>query len=80
MANEEEYQAYRLDVKRRLNIPFKRKENEEKKLERALMYVDSRTNPLPPLEQRIQILDKQYRFLEDEYKKIVQRLENESEL
>ncbi|XP_032673414.1 histone acetyltransferase type B catalytic subunit [Odontomachus brunneus] len=80
IANEEEYRAYRLDVKGRLNIPYKRKENEEKKLERALMYVDKRANPLPPLEQRIQLLDKEYRFLEEEYKRVIQRLEDAPEL
>lgn len=80
VANEEEYRAYRLDVKGRLNIPYKRKENEEKKLERALMYVDKRANPLPPLEQRIQLLDKEYRFLEEEYKRVIQRLEDAPEL
>lgn len=80
MANEEEYRAYRLDVKGRLNIPFKRKENDEKKLERALMYVEACANPLPPLDQRIKILDQQYRLLEEEYKKTVQRMEDTSEL
>lgn len=79
IVNKEEYRAYRLDVKGRLNIPFKRKENEEKKLERALM-LSSCANPLPPLEQRIQLLDQQYQLLEEEYRRIVQRMQDAPEL
>lgn len=84
VANVEEYRAYRLDVKNRLNIPFKRKQNEEAKIERALRNEDKRTytsdNGLPSEEQRKEILEKEYRFLEDEYKTVIKRLEYATDL
>ncbi|XP_012224331.1 histone acetyltransferase type B catalytic subunit [Linepithema humile] len=79
VANPEEYQAYRIDVKKRLNIPFKRKQNEELKIERALKNVNKGTytkeNGLPSDEQRKEILQQEYEFLEEEYKMVVKRLE-----
>lgn len=83
--NPEEYRAYRIDVKKRLNIPFKRKQNEELKIERALKNADKKTytngnNGLPTDEQRKEILEKEYRFLEEEYKAIVKRIEYAPEL
>ncbi|KAM0726479.1 Histone acetyltransferase type B catalytic subunit [Formica fusca] len=84
VANAEEYRAYRLDVKNRLNIPFKRKQNEEAKIERALKNEDKGTfthdNGLPSEEQRKEILEKEYRLLEDEYKTIIKRLEYATDL
>ncbi|XP_029165427.1 histone acetyltransferase type B catalytic subunit [Nylanderia fulva] len=84
LANPEEYRAYRLNVKNRLNIPFKRKQNEEAKIERALRNEDKGTythdNGLPSEEQRKEILEKEYRTLEDEYKTIIKRLEYSTEL
>jgi histone acetyltransferase 1 len=74
--NEYEYLNYRLDVKKRLNIPFKREENNLKKLEAALKTNDKRPGvSLPIHEQRIQILDKEYRALEEQYKKVIKRLD-----
>jgi len=71
-----EYRKYRIDVKKRLNIPFKRRENEERKIERALKDVDKKTytNGLPSLEQRIEILEKEYQLVEEEYKAVIERL------
>lgn len=81
LANEQEYRKYRLDVKRRLNIPYRREQNDLIKLECALKNIDKRTNiTLPSLEQRIQTLDKEYKSLEEEYKKVIKRLENAEEL
>ncbi|XP_070162277.1 histone acetyltransferase type B catalytic subunit [Polyergus mexicanus] len=84
VANAEEYRAYRLDVKNRLNIPFKRKQNEEAKIESALKNEDKGTfthdNGLPSEEQRKEILEKEYRLLEDEYKTIIKRLEYATDL
>lgn len=85
VANPEEYRAYRIDVKKRLNIPFKRKQNEELKIERALKNsADKSTytncNGLPSDEQRKEILEKEYRLLEEEYKMVIKRLEYASEL
>ncbi|XP_034942958.1 histone acetyltransferase type B catalytic subunit [Chelonus insularis] len=80
-SNEEEYRNYRLDVKKRLNIPYKREEQDLKKLESALKNLsDKKPNSsanvaIPPLAVRIQTLEKEYRTLEEEYKKVIQRLE-----
>ncbi|XP_076666811.1 histone acetyltransferase 1 [Andrena cerasifolii] len=81
VTNEQEYREYRLNVKRRLNIPYRREQNDIKKLECALRNVDKRANiTLPTSEQRIQSLEKEYRSLEDEYKKVIKRLEDAEEL
>lgn len=71
-SNEEKYREYRLDVKKRLNIPYKRG-LDMKKLESVGNV------PLPQNEQRIQSLEKEYRLLEDDYKKVVRRLDETSE-
>lgn len=83
VANADEYRAYRIDVKKRLNIPFKRKQNEELKIERALKNAADKStytngNGLPSDEQRKEILEKEYRFLEEEYKMVIKRLEYDS--
>lgn len=81
ISNEQEYRDYRLDVKRRLNIPYKREQNDIKKLELALKSLNKRSNVSLPLpEQRIKVLEKAYRLLEEDYKKVVKRLEDETEL
>lgn len=85
VADAEEYRAYRIDVKKRLNIPFKRKQNEELKIERALKNTGDKStctngNGLPSDEQRKEILEKEYRILEEEYKMVIKRLEYASEL
>lgn len=81
LSNEQEYREYRLDIKRRLNIPYKREQNDLKKLECALKNVDKRANvTVPTSEQRIQTLEKEYRCLEEEYKKVIKRLEDAEEL
>ncbi|KAG5320608.1 HAT1 acetyltransferase, partial [Acromyrmex charruanus] len=85
VADAEEYRAYRIDVKKRLNIPFKRKQNEEMKIERALKNTGDKStytngNGLPSDEQRKEILEKEYRILEEEYKMVINRLECASEL
>lgn len=76
VSNEQEYQTYRLDVKRRLNVPYQREQKNFKKLQRVLKSVEgSGVIDGPSSEQRMQILDKQYRLLEEDYKKVIQRME-----
>lgn len=80
LSNEFDYRDYRLDVKKRLNIPYKREQNDLKKLEAALKTNDKRPGvSLPIQEQRIQILEKEYRALEEEYKKVIKRLDKISD-
>lgn len=73
LSNEQEYRDYRLDVKKRLNSPYKRGLQDMKRLE-SLGSV-----AIPPPEQRIQSLEKEYRSLEEDYKKVIRRLEETSE-
>ncbi|XP_076659519.1 histone acetyltransferase 1 [Halictus rubicundus] len=81
LSNENEYREYRLDVKKRLNIPYKREQNDLRKLECALKNIDKKSNiTLPTSEQRLQTLEKEYRSLEEEYKKVIKRLEDAEEL
>nr|XP_033337174.1 histone acetyltransferase type B catalytic subunit isoform X2 [Megalopta genalis] len=81
LSNENEYREYRLDVKKRLNIPYKREQNDLRKLECALKNIGKKSNyTLPTSEQRLQTLEKEYRSLEEEYKKVIKRLEDADEL
>lgn len=80
LGNDRDYREYRLDVKRRLNIPYKREQNDLRKLESALKQLDQCSGvTLPSAEQRMQTLDKEYRALEEEYRKVVKRLEEDCE-
>ena len=105
ISNETDYRNYRLDVKRRLNIPYKREQNDMNKLEAALRGGSSGGSSgggsggssgaggsgsssnndkrlgivLPKQEERIQLLEKEYRTLEEEYKKVIKRLDKEFE-
>ncbi|XP_046480179.1 histone acetyltransferase type B catalytic subunit [Neodiprion pinetum] len=76
VSDKQEYQQYRLDIKRRLNVPYQREQKNFKKLQRALKPMEGSTvidGPAP--EQRMQILEKQYRLLEEDYKKVIDRIE-----
>ena len=80
VTNEREYRDYRLNVKKRLNVPYKREQNDVKKLEAALKKLTKQGNmTLPAVEQRIQLLEKEYNSLEEEYKKVIKRIQESSE-
>ncbi|XP_058803109.1 histone acetyltransferase type B catalytic subunit [Phymastichus coffea] len=78
MSDEKDYLEYRLDVKRRLNIPYKKGDNDIKKVEAVFKTIDkSKVNI--PLQDRIKFLEKEYHNLEKEYKKVIKRLETASD-
>lgn len=81
LSNEEEYRQYRLTVKNRLNIPYKREQRDMEKLQNALKAMDKKSTSISLLadEPRIQALENEYRQLEEQYKKIVERLQKYSE-
>ncbi|KAH0539522.1 histone acetyltransferase type B catalytic subunit [Cotesia glomerata] len=82
LSNENEYRDYRLEVKKRLNVPYKRERRDLKKLESVVKSLDKKETSnviLLPNEQRIQALEKEYRALEEEYKKVIKRLDETSE-
>ncbi|KAI4484376.1 hypothetical protein M0802_013103 [Mischocyttarus mexicanus] len=79
ISNEQEYREYRLIVKKRLNIPYKREQNDIKKLELVFKNLNKCPNiTLPPAEERMKILDKLYHSLEEDYKKVVKRLKEDA--
>nr|CAG4634801.1 EOG090X06NC [Alona affinis] len=75
VANADEYRAYRLEVKRRLNIPYQKEASDYKKLQKALNPEELRsTLSTSTKEQRIENLEKQYQLLESEYRHTLERL------
>lgn len=77
--NEEEYRAYRLDVKNRLNVPFQREKLDLEKLQKNLSpeELKAAANQIPR-EQRMEQLDHSYAELEEKYRHIIERLILES--
>ncbi|XP_051155616.1 histone acetyltransferase type B catalytic subunit [Leptopilina boulardi] len=73
-SDESEYRCYRLDVKRRLNIPLKREQHGLKK-ESSVKLTDANRILSEP-EYCMEILEKEYRLLEEEYDKVIKRMEN----
>nr|CAG4648667.1 EOG090X06NC [Polyphemus pediculus] len=75
LADVQEYREYRLDVKRRLNIPYQKEASDFKKLQKALNPEELRsTLSTSTKEQRIESLEKQYQQLENEYRHVLERL------
>nr|CAG4641713.1 EOG090X06NC [Eurycercus lamellatus] len=75
LADLADYRAYRLDVKRRLNIPYQKEASDYKKLQKALNPEELRsTLSTSTKEQRIENLEKQYQMLENEYRHTLERL------
>ncbi|KAF8766361.1 Histone acetyltransferase type B catalytic like protein [Argiope bruennichi] len=74
----DEYRAYRLDVKNRLNIPFQREKLDLEKLQKNLTpdELKAAANPIPR-EQRIEQLDHMYTELEEKYRYVLDRLKEE---
>ncbi|XP_049808732.1 histone acetyltransferase type B catalytic subunit [Schistocerca nitens] len=76
--NPDEYKQYRLEVKRRLNIPYQKGQDEYKKIQK--FFNDTENNDenssIVPLtdEQRMENLDREYQELENQYRQILQRL------
>ncbi|CAE1300785.1 HAT1 [Acanthosepion pharaonis] len=78
--NEEQFRAYRLDVKRRLNLPFHKNGRDFKKLENILHPEElSATMPNMTTEQRHLFLEKQFQELLEIYQHIVKRLDDSNE-
>ncbi|GLG96560.1 Histone acetyltransferase type B catalytic subunit [Gryllus bimaculatus] len=73
--NEADYKQYRLDVKKRLNIPYQKEKADLKKLEKVLKgpefsAVLSFDNP----DVRMDTLEREFRELETQYRRILDRL------
>jgi len=73
--NNQQYRAYRLDVKRRLNIPFQKNSRDFRKLQSALNVTElSATMNGFSTEQRMEFLDKQFNDCVSEYQLVLARL------
>ncbi|CAG2169824.1 unnamed protein product [Oppiella nova] len=78
-SNADEYKAFRLGVKQRLNAPNQKQILDYQKLEKLKKFPEQelafiRQTTIPALEVRLDLLDKQYKELEEEYQHIVERL------
>nr|CAG4646276.1 EOG090X06NC [Macrothrix elegans] len=73
--DQDEYRTYRLEIKRRLNIPFQKETLDLKKLHKTLNPDEFRsTISVASREQRIESLEKQYQLLESDYRQVLKRL------
>lgn len=74
--DEEDYRAYRLDVKRRLNAVHYKQINDIKKMEKANVDTEWLRARLPTPMQRIEQLNEEYQQVEGAYKQILEKLRN----
>jgi len=72
----EDYRSYRVDVKRRLNIPYEKEKHQLDKLSKALKPEEftAATINITNREQRLENLHRQYVELEDHYRYILNRV------
>ncbi|XP_065309933.2 histone acetyltransferase type B catalytic subunit isoform X1 [Dermacentor albipictus] len=74
-ANASQYKAYRLEVKNRLNAPYQKQKTDVEKLQRTMSPEEFRaTLQCLNAENRIEQLESQYRDLEMEYRRTIERL------
>jgi len=71
-----EFKAYRIDIKKRLNIPFQKEANQLEKLKKALNAEEfaAATINITNREQRLENLQAQFNELTDHYKQILERV------
>lgn len=73
-ADKAQYQSYRLDVKKRLNVPFQKEVASLKKLQSKMNSSELQAAlNLTSSEKRIERLDQDYKKLEEEYRRILDR-------
>ncbi|XP_063694896.1 histone acetyltransferase type B catalytic subunit-like [Bolinopsis microptera] len=71
----EEYKKYRLEVKRRLNIPFQKEKKSLQKLEKFLQPQEyEAVLQSKSVDNQHEFLEKSYRDVELEYRKVIERL------
>eukprot|EP00794_Sanderia_malayensis_P003757 gene3757-4279_t len=74
-ADAEEYRNYRLDVKQRLNIPFQKEARDMKKLQNNLSSEEIHEALKDTInEERLQRLDEGFKELEQNYRRVIDRL------
>ncbi|KAJ9589576.1 hypothetical protein L9F63_017214 [Diploptera punctata] len=71
----EQYRRYRLYVKNRLNVPYQKEQQDLKRLRDRLKDQDVQAAlTFENIDQRLESLDREYRELEDQYQRVLQRL------
>lgn len=76
LANKEEYKNYKLDVKKRLNIPYQKEQSQLSKLQKLLKpqeFAAAMVN-ITNKEQRLENLEKQFIELETHYKTVLEKV------
>jgi histone acetyltransferase 1 len=72
----QQYKDYRIDVKRRLNVPYQKEQSQLAKLQKALKpeeFAAAMVN-ITNREQRLEILSKQFQELETHYKQVLEKV------
>ncbi|XP_071451696.1 histone acetyltransferase type B catalytic subunit [Hetaerina americana] len=78
--NEEEYKAYRLEIKNRLNAPFVKEQKTALKVQKLMESPEAAARSFLSEEERIQSLVKLYNDLEEQYLRVVARLDREGKV
>ena len=76
LANTEEYKGYKLDVEKRLNIPYQKEQSQLSKLQKLLKpqeFAAAMVN-ITNKEQRLENLEKQFSELESHYKSVLEKV------
>ncbi|CAH3154645.1 unnamed protein product [Pocillopora meandrina] len=75
LSNAEDYKSYRLEVKKRLNVPFQKEKADMEKLKLILKPEElSATVNMQTPQERMQHLEQLYQELESHYKKTLERI------
>jgi len=76
LADQEAYKSYKMDVKKRLNIPYRKEQSQLAKLQKLLKpqeFAAAMVN-ITNKEQRLEILEKQFTELETHYKSVLEKV------
>ena len=76
LADQEQYKSYVMDVKKRLNIPYRKEQSQLSKLQKLLKPQEfaAATANITNKEQRLEILEKQFTELEKHYKSVLEKV------
>jgi len=76
LSDADQYKNYRIDVKKRLNIPYQKEQSQLAKLQKALKPEEfaAAMVSITNREQRMEILSKQFTELETHYKQVLEKV------
>ncbi|XP_055639212.1 histone acetyltransferase type B catalytic subunit [Toxorhynchites rutilus septentrionalis] len=76
--NPEEYRSYRLEVKKRLNSNYCKHRRDLERLQKRGLDMTGAFNAIPPVEERMEQLDAEYKELEKVYYKVLKKIKKTS--